>query len=77
MYQVKISLESTQLEFIAQHKVYGFKDRSAMVRTALQQMQERLERERLMASADLYAELYDADEETQALTDAALEGWPE
>ena len=77
MYQTKISLEAEQLEFINQHKTFGFKDRSAMVRFALKQMQKRLEEEQLRASAELYAELYESDEETRGLTEAALAGWPE
>ena len=77
MYQTKISLSAEQLEFINQHKSFGFKDRSTMVRVALKQMQERLEAEQLQTSAELYAEIYETDDETQELTEAALAGWPE
>ncbi len=77
MYQTKISLSAEQLEFINQHKAFGFKDRSTMVRVALKQMQERLEAEQLQTSAELYAEIYETDDETQELTEAALAGWPE
>jgi len=48
-----------------------------MVRSALQQMQEKLEQQRLQASAELYAELYESDIELQELTTVALNGWPE
>ncbi len=48
-----------------------------MVRSALQQMQEKLEQQRLQVSANLYAELYEFDTELQDLTTAALNGWPE
>jgi len=48
-----------------------------MVREALQQMQKNLEQQRLQASAELYAELYESDTELQDHTTAALDGWPE
>ena len=48
-----------------------------MIRSALQQMQEELEQQRLQASADLYAELYESDIDLQELTTAALNEWPE
>ena len=50
---------------------------STMIRVVLKQMQDRLEAEQLQASAKLYAELYETDEETKELTEAALAGWPE
>ncbi len=77
MHQVKISLDVAELEFINRHKAFGFKNRSAMVRAALKKMREKLEEEQMMASADLYAEIYQADDELQQITEAALEGWPE
>ena len=77
MHQVKVSLESPHLEFVNRHRAFGFKDRSSMVRSALQQMQEKLEQQRLQASAELYAEAYESDIELQDLTTAALNGWPE
>ena len=33
--------------------------------------------ERLQESAELYAELYDEDEEIAVLAESALDGWPE
>jgi hypothetical protein len=77
MYQAKISLTEPLVEFLTRYKAYGFKDKSAMVRTALTQLQRELELEQLKESAALYAELYEDDAELQEITETALEGWPE
>ncbi|MEJ2748396.1 MAG: hypothetical protein P8183_10880 [Anaerolineae bacterium] len=77
MLQTKVSLDEDQMRFIKRHKKYGFRDRSALVREALSRFQQELERQALVASADLYAELYDEDEELVNLTESAIEGWPE
>jgi hypothetical protein len=77
MGQVKFSFRESQEEFIGRYKEYGFKDRSAMVRAALNHFRAALEKEDLKKSASLYAELYAEDQELKALTDSALSGWPE
>jgi Arc/MetJ-type ribon-helix-helix transcriptional regulator len=66
------TLSPTQIEFINRHEAWGFADRSAMVREALDLMRARLAQEGLTESARLYAE----EEELQDLTEAALEDWP-
>ena len=63
MQQAKFSVEKFQIDFLSQYKIYGFKDKSAMVRTALNQLKQQLELESLKQSADLYAEIYDEDAE--------------
>ncbi|MFP4306586.1 MAG: hypothetical protein ACLFRG_13100 [Desulfococcaceae bacterium] len=77
MRQAKFSVTAEQLDFLAQHRRFGFKDKSTMVRKALQNFREELERKELEASADLYAEIYAEDAELQALTEAAVNDWPE
>lgn len=77
MYQAKISLTEPLVEFLANYKTYGFKDKSAMVRTALARFRRELELQNLKESADLYTELYESDSELQELTETALDGWPE
>ena len=77
MQQAKFSLTSSLVEFLGNYKHYGFKDKSAMVRVALLQLQEEFERRTLEQSAELYAELYEEDTDLQELTEDALEGWPE
>jgi hypothetical protein len=77
MQQAKFSLSPSLLQFLGDYKHYGFRDKSDMVRTALDHLHEELEQQTLMASADLYAEVYEDDQELQTLTDSAISGWPE
>ena len=77
MIQAKFSLTDTQMQFLSKREQYGFKDKSEVVRTALDHLQEELFQQRLADSADLYAELYTNDSETREWTEAALSDWPE
>ncbi len=77
MQQAKFSIEQNQIEFLNQYKAYGFKDKSTIVRTALQDLKRMLEYRQLEESAELYAEIYAQDQELQNLTESAIEGWPE
>jgi hypothetical protein len=77
MAQAKFTLEQSHIDFLEQFKDRGFKDKSAIVRLALDRLAQELEREELARSADLYAELYQEDLELQQLTDAACVGWPQ
>jgi Arc/MetJ-type ribon-helix-helix transcriptional regulator len=77
MVQAKFSLEEEQVQFLNQHKEHGFKDKSAMVRMALEHLKENIERQNLEESAALYAEVYAHDPELEEWTEAAVEEWPE
>lgn len=77
MIKEEISLEDSHLQFLNQCKSYGFQDKSALVRAALEQFRETFNQQGLQESAALYAEVYEEDEETQELTGAALSEWPE
>jgi hypothetical protein len=77
MQQAKFSLTSSLVEFLGNYQHYGFKDKSAMVRVALLQLQKEFEQRSLEQSAELYAELYEEDTDLQELTEAALAEWPE
>jgi len=72
MIQAKISLEESHIQFIEQCKRYGFKDKSEVVRTALDRLFTEFAQQRLDESAAFYAEVYEEDDETQEWTDAAL-----
>ena len=76
MIQAKFSLKESHVQFIEQCKRYGFKDKSDVVRTALDRLSSELAKQRMRESADLYAEVYEKDNETQEWTDAALSEWP-
>jgi hypothetical protein len=77
MAQAKFTLEQSHIDFLEQFKDRGFKDKSAIVRLALDRLAQELEREELARSADLYTELYAEDRDLQQLTDAACVGWPQ
>jgi Arc/MetJ-type ribon-helix-helix transcriptional regulator len=72
MVQTKVSLEQSQIDFLAQFKTLGFKNKSSLVRSALNQLQQQIEKQELERSADLYAEIYEEDKELQQLTTLAL-----
>ncbi|MBM3237278.1 hypothetical protein FJZ31_13375 [Candidatus Poribacteria bacterium] len=76
MIQTKFSLAESQIHFLEHYKDYGFKDKSALVREALARFQQELAKEHLLKSADLYAEVYQEDEDVRELTETALAGWP-
>ncbi|MFN2356888.1 MAG: hypothetical protein ABR534_04030 [Desulfotignum sp.] len=77
MLQAKFSVEETQARFLNNFKRYGFKDKSAMLRAAIEYFKKEKEQERLKKSADLYAEVYSEDEDLRDLTETAANGWPE
>jgi Arc/MetJ-type ribon-helix-helix transcriptional regulator len=77
MSQAKFTLEQSHIDFLEQFKERGFKDKSEIVRLALDRLARELKREELVRSADLYAELYEEDLELQQLTEAARVGLPQ
>jgi Arc/MetJ-type ribon-helix-helix transcriptional regulator len=76
MVPTKVTLEQSQIDFLAQFKDLGFKDKSSLVRLALNRLQQEMERQELERSADLYAEVYEEDAELQELTAIAGADWP-
>lgn len=77
MQQAKFSIQEFQADFLSNYKRYGFKDKSSMIREALNRLKEELELQSLKESADLYAEIYADDREIKELTESAISGWPE
>jgi Arc/MetJ-type ribon-helix-helix transcriptional regulator len=76
MIQSKFTLAQSHLDFLEEFRERGFKDKSSIVRLALDRLYQELERQELEESAQLYAELYVDDEELQQLTDVAIANWP-
>jgi len=76
MLQAKFSVEETQAGFLNNYKLYGFKDKSSMLRAAIDHFKKAFELERLKKSADLYSEIYSKDEDLRELTEIAATGWP-
>jgi Arc/MetJ-type ribon-helix-helix transcriptional regulator len=77
MKQAKFSVAESQIEFIKQYSRFGFKDKSSLVRAALEELRKKLEYQSLKKSAELYAEIYQRDNELQELTNSAISDWPE
>ena len=77
MLQSKFSLKEAQVRFLSKYKDYGFKDKSTMLRVAIDQFKKSLELEQLKQSAALYSEVYSEDDDLKKLTEAATDGWPE
>lgn len=77
MLQAKFSVKESHARFLSRYKEYGFKDKSTMLRIAIDQFKKNLELEQLKQSADLYAEDYSGNKDLKELTETALDGWPE
>jgi len=77
MLPAKFSVKESHARFLSKYKDYGFKDKSTMLRVAIDQFKKNLELEQLKRSADLYAENYSEDNDVKELTETALDGWPE
>jgi Arc/MetJ-type ribon-helix-helix transcriptional regulator len=75
MIQAKFTLDRSHIDFLEQFKAHGFKDKSSIVRLALEKLRQELEQQELKESAELYARLYEEDEELQQLTDAGIADW--
>ena len=75
MRQAKFTINDAQNKFLSDFDQLGFKDKSAVVRRALDCLMERIEEERMRQGVELYAEIYEQDEELQDLTRASMEDW--
>ena len=77
MQQAKFSINEAQTHFLNNFKAYGFKDKSSMLRRAIDHFKNRLELENLKKSAELYSEIYSENDSLKELTETAITGWPE
>ena len=69
----QIELDSNQISLLNKHKIYGFKNENALIYYAFTLLQKEINKKtELEKSAELYAEIYEEDEELQFLTEAAL-----
>ncbi|MCO6479330.1 MAG: hypothetical protein J5I94_22035 [Phaeodactylibacter sp.] len=72
----KIRIEENQAKFIANYAEYGFHNSDEMISRALELLKRELElAKELELSADLYAEVYESDEETREWTEASTQDW--
>lgn len=76
MQQAKFSVKEDQISFLNEFLSFGFKDKSSMVRVALELLRKKLELHQLKKSAALYSELYESDEDAHEWTNTAMSDWP-
>ncbi len=76
MHQIKLSLQDSQVEFLGKHREYGFRDKSELVRKALEFFQREVELKELEESALLYARLYEEDQEAKEWVADSAKDWP-
>ncbi len=70
----KIKIVEAQANFVQSYADFGFHNVDEMIGYALDLLRQELEaKQKLTDSADLYAELYELDAETQEWVEAALE----
>lgn len=76
MQQAKISFDENHIKFLNKYLELGFKDKSSLVRSAIEEFIKSVEKQKLAKSAKLYAEIYNEDSELRDLTNSAIEDWP-
>jgi len=75
MRQAKFTINEAHDKFVSRYNELGLKDKSAVVREALNCYMERFEEEQMRRGVELYAEIYKQDEELQELTRDSMENW--
>ncbi len=76
MQQAKISFKEDHIHFIDKYQELGFKDRSSLVRAAIEDYIKSMHKQELIQSAKLYAEVYEEDSDVKELTNSAIDEWP-
>lgn len=74
---LKLTLQESYFKFLNHYKHYGFESQAAMIQSALEKLKQELEEKELEKSAQLYAEIYQEDQNLQELTEAACADFPE
>jgi hypothetical protein len=76
MIEQKIQIQETEAQFIENYAEHGFHSMSELISRALELLKRELEKQNaLIQSADLYAEVYEEDEDLQDWTNSAIEDW--
>ncbi|NMB81140.1 MAG: hypothetical protein GYA14_04930 [Ignavibacteria bacterium] len=77
MEQLKVSLKKEHLDFIRHHAKFGFKDKSSLIRKAVEILQEKIETESLKSSAKILSEIYTKDVEVKEWVNDSDKSWPD
>ena len=76
MIEQKIMLKNSEAKFIENFAEHGFQSVSELIAKALELLKKEIEKQKkLLSSANLYAEIYDEDEELQEWTNSAMKDW--
>ncbi len=67
-----IAIDENQIEFVKHYSQYGFKSEDELINEALDRLRSEFEHDSLLESAELYADIYETDEELRMLTETAL-----
>ena len=69
----EVEFQDSQISLLKKYKNFGFKSESALVAYALELFQKQIQKKaKLEESANLYAEIYEEDNDLQMLTESAL-----
>lgn len=77
MIEAKFTIEESHNQFLEHHQAFGFKDKSEIVRQALDLFYAQLMQQQLEESAKLYEEVYAEDKTLETWVKAKIAAWPE
>lgn len=77
MGQIKISLKKEHTEFINHYSKFGFKDKSEMVRKAIEKLKDEIETENIRKSAKLLKSIYSKNKIDTDWIDDSIKEWPD
>ncbi|MEW6507902.1 MAG: hypothetical protein AB1432_09180 [Bacteroidota bacterium] len=77
MEQIKISIKKEHHEFISHYSKYGFKDKSELVRKAIDKLKEEIELEKLKSSAQILNSIYSKEKSNKEWIDDSIKEWPD
>ncbi|GEM_PF-3473447 len=75
MVQTKITLTEELKNFLAFHKELGYKNKSDMIREALEVLKQNIEQKQLEQSAQLYSEIYINDKDSREWLEDTITDW--
>jgi len=75
-FETKILIDNSQIAFLKNHASYGFKSPNDLVSSALELLQQKLEKDKILAeSAALYVDVFAEDEELQEWVNDSVTDW--
>lgn len=78
--EIKLGVNDHVADVIEHYRDYGFESREALIEQALQLLEQNMKNKQdrvLIESAELYAAIYNHDEEAKEWVDASINDWPQ